>query len=369
MRVITPAVLSVMLFGSLANAQLTPDQIGQETMSDPGPNWFISKTGEGAYIFDAESGEMQGLLSLSGRYATGVRQNEARKEFYSAEMYYSRGVYGERADLVVVYDYENLSPIAEIEIPQKMAVLSLAGHLGLTGNGKFLTVFNMTPGQSVSVVDVETRQFVSEISTAGCAIMMPVSDRDFMMICGDGTLQLIGLDEQGNESNRERSEKFFDIDGDPIFDRPEETVEGWLLVSHAGLAFHVVQDGSQMSIGEPWSIVGEDDTAEKWLPGGQQLYAVHKESGLLYILMHQGDEYSHHDYGTEIWVLDIDDGHRVARIELETPASHVMVTQESNPKLVVADEEGGLHIYDALKMKLERTIEDPGPGPSLFTDL
>ena len=369
MRVITPSVLCMMLISALANAQLTPDQIGQETMSDPGPNWFISKTSQGAYIFDAESGEMQGLLSLSGRYATGVRQNEARKEFYSAEMYYSRGVHGERADLVVVYDFENLSPVAEIEIPQKMAVLSLAGHLGLTGNGKFLTVFNMTPGQSVSVVDVESRQFVSEISTAGCAIMMPVADRDFMTICGDGTLQLIGLDEQGNESRRERSDKFFDIDDDPIYDRPEETSDGWLLVSHAGLAFHVDQDGSQMSIGQPWSIVSDEDAEEKWLPGGQQLYAVHKDTGLMYILMHQGGEYSHHDSGTEIWVMDIDDGHRVARIELEIPAGHVMVTQEANPKLVVADDEGGLHIYDALKMSLERTIDDPGPGPNLITDL
>ena len=61
------------------------------------------------------------------------------------------------------------------------------------GNGRHLAVFNMTPAQSVSIVDVRSRTFAGEISTPGCAVIMPVANRDFMMICGDGTLQLIRL--------------------------------------------------------------------------------------------------------------------------------------------------------------------------------
>ncbi len=46
-----------------------------------------------------------------------------------------------------------------------------------------------------------------------------------------------------------------------------------------------------------------------------------------------------------------------------------MVTQESEPKLIVSDQEGGLHLYDALKLTLDRTIDDAGPSASLIQDL
>ena len=81
---------------------------------------------------------------------------------------------GERTDIVAVYDFENLSPIAEIEIPQKVEGQPLRRHAGLTGNGRYFLVFNMTPAQSVTVVDVENRTFVGEVSTPGCAVIMPV---------------------------------------------------------------------------------------------------------------------------------------------------------------------------------------------------
>jgi methylamine dehydrogenase heavy chain len=106
----------------------------------------------------------------------------------------------------------------------------------MLSDGRHFLVFNMTPAQSVSVVDVEERNFVGEISTPGCAMIMPVEDNDFLMICGDGTLQLIQLDEQGNETNRERSKEFFEVLEDPVFDRPVPTSGGWLLMSHSGYA-------------------------------------------------------------------------------------------------------------------------------------
>jgi methylamine dehydrogenase heavy chain len=197
--------------------------------------------------------------------------------------------------------------------------------------------------------------------------MMPVADNDFLMICGDGTVQLIQLDDSGNESDRVRSEEFFVVEEDAVFDRPVQTDSGWMLISHAGKAFDVSQDGSKLVI-SGWSIVTDEDVEEEWLPGGSQLNTVHQGLGLLYVLMHQGGEYTHHDPGTEIWVFDVNQRRRLARIELETAARNVMVTQESEPKLIVTDTEGGLHVYDALKMKLERTIEDPGPSAGLLVD-
>ncbi len=368
MRVITLIALCLVLSLPTAHAQIQPETISVATMPEPGENWFIAKTGNGAYIFDATTGEMHGLLSLAGFNTPSVEPYGPRKEFYAAESYYSRGSHGDRTDVVTVYDFDNLSAVAEIEIPKKMAILSFRGHVGLTSGGKHLAVFNMTPAQSISIVDVASRNFVTEISTPGCAIIMPVADNDFLMICGDGTLQLIQLDDNGNESDRVRSERFFDVQEDPVYDHPVETSDGWLLVSHYGKAYNVAKNGSRISVSQPWSIVTEEDTEEKWLPGGHQLKTVHKDLGLLYILMHQGEEYTHHDGGTEIWVFDVNAQRRIARIELEVAGENIMVTQEPDPKLIVVDEEAGLHVYNAVTMKLERTIEDSGPGAALLLD-
>src|SRR5690606_34152262 len=125
-----------------------------EKMSDPGANWFIAKTGNGGYIFDAISGQMQGLVSLS-RYTPAVTYSKSRREIYAAESYFSRGVRGDRTDLVSIYDFENLSPVAEIIIPNHMARLSVRNHLALMNSSRFLIVHNMNPGHSVSVVDLQ----------------------------------------------------------------------------------------------------------------------------------------------------------------------------------------------------------------------
>jgi methylamine dehydrogenase heavy chain len=116
-------------------------------------------------------------------------------------------------------------------------------------------------------------------------------------------------------------------------------------------------------------MINEEDAEEKWRAGGSQLKSVHEGTGLLYILMHQGGEYTHQDPGTEVWVFNLLAQRRIARLELEVETSNIMVTQEPEPKLIVADEEGGLHVYDALRLRLDRTIEDPGPPIGLIQDL
>ncbi len=345
-----------------ANAELAPELVGRETMGEPGKNWFVAKTRNGGYIYDADTGEMHGLLSFSGA-TSSFEIDHTRKQFYAPESYFSRAVYGERTDIVAIYDFENLSPIAEVEIPKKIAVLPFRRHVGMLKDGRHFLVFNMSPAQSVTVVDVESREFVGEISTPGCAIIMPVEERDFLMICGDGTLQLIQLAEDGTEANRERSKKFFDVLDDPFFDRPAPTADGWLLLSRTGLAREVTVDGSRVRLGDEWSIVSDEDKEAGWVPGGGEFVSVHKATGLTYVLMHQAEEeFTHHDPGTEIWVIHAGEQRRLERIELEVPAHALYVTQTDEPKLLVTDEEGGLHVYDAISLSLDQTIDDPGPG-------
>ena len=368
MRVITVLALCLTLVTPFANAQIAPAQSTVATMNDPSENWFISTTRQGAYIYDGVSGEMQGLLSLSS-HTPAIQPNRARKEFYAAESYYSRGVRGDRTDLLAIYDFENLSPIAEVEIPKKITILPLRTYIQLMGDGRHVGIFNMTPAASVTIVDVVDRSLVGEISTPGCALIMAVGNNDFLMICGDGTMQLIQLDDDGNESNRVRSDEFFSVEDDPVFDRPVPFNGGWLLVSHLGQVYHVTVDGEDINITDPWSMLGDEDREESWRPGGGQFKSVHDGTGLMYILVHQGEMYTHQDPGTEVWVFNLLTQRRIARMELKAESSNIMVTQESDPKLIISDEEGGLHVYDALKLKLDRTIEDPGPPAGLLQDL
>jgi hypothetical protein len=43
-----------------------------------------------------------------------------------------------------------------------------------------------------------------------------------------------------------------------------------------------------------------------------------------------------------------------------------MVTQETEPKLIVADDDGATHVYNALTFGFERTIVTP--GAAMFED-
>ena len=367
MRVITFTSVCLMLALSVANAQIRPQTMQpSEKMAEPGENWIMVVTRDAGYIFDASSGEMQGLITISG-HTPAVQPHPVRREFYAAASYYTRGSYGERTDVLTIHDFENLSPVAEVKIPNKITSLNFRAYIGLLSDGKHVAVSNMTPAQSVTIVDVENRNFVGEISTPGCALILPVGNNDFMTMCGDGTLMLLEVDGNGNESNRTRSGKFFDVQDDPIYDRPVETAGGWLLISNAGKAFDVSTSGSQMNISDAWEIVTAEDAEDGWWPGGNQVYSVHKDLGLLYIAMHQGEQYTHYEPGTEVWVFSLAARRRIATIEFETPVRGVMVTQEAEPLLIVADKEGETHVYDALTFTYERTIE--GPGAELFEDL
>ena len=177
-------------------------------------------------------------------------------------------------------------------------------------------------------------------------------------------MQLSQLDISGFEENRARSEVFFNVQEDAVFDRAARTADGWLLITHAGVVFEVGAEGDQIIIGESWSIVGEDESG--WRPGGYEFYDVHRGNGLLYVAMHEGPVDTHHEPGEEIWVIDLASQRRVHRLALEEPADHLAVTQESSPKLLVGTANGGTEIFNALTFRHERTVD--APGASMFED-
>jgi methylamine dehydrogenase heavy chain len=355
------AWLVLLSAGPYVHADIAPETVGVETLGTPQPTWFFAKGIDGtANLFDAATGEMLGLLSLTP-WTPAVLPNPRRGEIYAAETYYSRGVRGDRSDVLTVYAGDSLAPVHEIELPAKIAaVLPFRHYIALLDDDRHLAVFNMTPAQSVSIVDIETRRFVGEISTPGCALMLPSPDRAFLMLCGDGTLQLLRLDRSGQESARLRSAPFFDVETDPVFDRPVAVPQGWLLASYEGNVFEVTVRGNDIVVGEPWSLLDDADRDAGWRIGGAQLMAHHAGLDLMVVLAHVGEVDTHEEPGTEAWVIDRQAQRRIARITLEGPTTALHVTPTAQPLLVAAQQSGTLDVYDLRSTRLVRSIQGPG---------
>jgi methylamine dehydrogenase heavy chain len=385
MHVATRLLVLAAFAGPVYGAPLAPETVGRTALPEPQPSWFTMLGRDSSYIFDAADGEMKGLISHSG-FSPAIVSLPSRQEAYVVESYYSRGVTGTRSDVLTVVDLTDLSTKTEIEIPAKAGALSFRHHIGLLGDERHVVVFNMTPAQSVSIVDVVERRFVGEIAIPGCAIIMPTGPRGFLTICGDGTLQLIRLDERGAEAARVRTKPFFVVEEDPVFDRVVQTSNGWLLVSHEGLVREATVEGDRIAVGEAWSMLSDEDrpiadgkggkskssgsaAEEIWRPGGSQPFTMHRGSSLLYALMHKGKVDTQDKNGTEIWVFDTERRRRVARLELPVEASNILSSQEPAPRLYVYDKDSKLHIYDGHRLRLQRTIEKPGVNARLLQTL
>ena len=344
---------------AVAEEAFEPELGGTATMATPGERWFITMGFMGGgNIFDADSGEMHGKVIVSD-YTSAVWYDRDRGRIYVPASYYSRGAYGDRTDILVVNDIENLAPVAEIDVPDKLAAVFHRAVINPIGDN-FLGLFNMTPAQSVSIVDIERERFVEEISTGGCGFVYPVSGNRFMQLCGDGTVQVISLRDNGREQDRIRSDKFFDIEEDPVFDLALQSRDGWLLISFEGQVFEVTVDDG-INVSEPWSLLSEADVEEGWRVGGSQPFALNAETGLLFTLMHQGGPDTHEDEGTEVWAFDADTRRRGYRITLEEPSSVVEVSRDADPLLYISSGfPGVVHVHKASTGRRLHTIPETG---------
>lgn len=374
MRIVhLPALLLMGFAGASWGDTAWVETAGRTTLPEPQPSWLSLMGSDAAYLFDGADGEMKGLISHTW-YSTGLVTLLSRKEAYLVDSYYSRGVRGERSDVLTIVDMTDLTTKAEIALPPRTATLRIRGHIGLLGDERHVVVFNMTPAQSVSVVDVVERKFIGEISTPGCAIIMPSGPRAFLMLCGDGTLQLIELDADGREASRARSKPFFEADRDPVFDQVLYTGSGWLLVTYDGLVREAGVEDGRIRVGEAWSMLNAQDreegnAKEQWRPGGWQPFSLHRGTSLLYALMHKGKVDTPEANGTELWVFDVNRRKRVGRLMLPVEASNVLASQESSPRLYLYDKDNKLQIYDGRFLKLQRTVEKPGAGGPLIQTL
>ncbi len=401
----TRLVLASLLAASAALADVAAEETGgvATTPAEWSAHtvWVGDQVLRRSALFDADSGEMLGSL-YGGQDLAPLAPvtSRARREVYVASTFYARRTRGERTDAVTIYDASTLAPAAEVVIPPKKADNGNGVALSaLLDDGHFLVVFNQTPASSVSVIDLEQRRLAAEIETAGCALVYPAGPRRFGMLCVDGSALAISLDESGAEASRAASEKFFDAPVDPVTEKGVRlgTAGGrWLFASFDGMAHEVDFSGDPPAAKPAWSLFTDAERAAKWRIGGGQHLAFHAPTLRLYSLVHQGEDGSHKDAGSEIWVYDLATRARAQTIEvpnlmaaylrgmLKLPAggfidwlmqavlpnsgaNHVLVTPDEEPLLLVAQRDAAVvAVLDARSGEKLREIPETGIAMGLL---
>jgi methylamine dehydrogenase heavy chain len=373
-KVLAAAVFATLWTSGSGAAPLQAEQKFVEQLGPLMPHWisvydenFAGYLDGKVYLFDADNGAMLGMLS-TGAFGNAVEFAPDFSAIYVPEIYYSRGTRGERTDIVAIYDTTHLENIGEVIIPPKRATgMPHRAYQGISDDGRFVYVANMTPATSVSVVDVTARRFVGEIEIAGCNLVYPTGNRSFATLCGDGTLGLIELDEQGNVKSKTHSAKFFDPDKDPLTEKASRYGDTWLFFSFDGYVHPVKFGGSKVEIGKRWSLFTDRERAQTWKVGGQQFNAVHQGLGRLYVIVHQGGPYGHKEGGKDVWVYDLATKKGVGQFPLSNVASNLAVTKDTAPLLIAAEPaRPAVDVYDALTGALLRTIDGPPSVPSFI---
>jgi len=322
------------------------------------------------------------------------------REFYVPETHYSRGSRGEHTDIITFYDVETLSPITEVIIPPKRAQNSMPiGNAALSDDEQFIAVFNMTPAQSISIVDVKKRRFVQEIDTPGCSLVYGAGKHRFMMLCGDGSLMFVSLNANGTLKDKKLSARVFDPQVDPITEKAARLGNVWHFVSFEGFVYAIdstVEDVNTISMHSiaPWSLLSNKEREEKWRIGGRQFIAIHESTQRLYVLMHQGEIDTHKEGGTDLWVYDLASRNKIAETGLWSPGftfsgvptefgaewiwpfnqlynwlsvisfvepharpDSIVVTQQAQPTLLLTGQFTGMvAVYDALTLKFSHRV-------------
>ena len=125
-----------------------------------------------------------------------------------------------------------------------------------------------------------------------------------------------------------------------------------------------------MSQGTPkflpeWALFGDDE--KQWRAGGFQYATINPLANELYILVHEGGEWTHKNPGEDVWVYDLASGKKSRTLKLSHPALSIEVSQDAEPVLFTAyAEHPGVHVYDARSGKHLREIGEIGFSPILL---
>ena len=355
---LTAAVFCLAAGAALAAAPPLPaEHLTVEKLPPKSPHWvyvfdaaFDNEIDQRVHLFDGDSYRRLGQIDAG--FTPGFNLSPDGTKSVVATTYYARGSRGTRTDVVEFTDNRTLSVSGEIVLPPKRAQTSPSLFLvAYSSDAHFLYVSYVTPEASFGVLDPLHRTVLSEIDTAGCMLVIPSGPNRVSSICESGRLLTVTLDAQGREASRTMSAAFFDSDKDPVFVQGVRTPEGYAFLSFLGEVHAIDFRGAQPVFLPPWSLMS---VAEKghWRPGAEQVWALHRGLGRLYVPMHQGGEGTHKDGGTEIWVFDIASHRRLARWPVQAQGLSrvvaVEVSQDAAPILFATTERADLAVFDAL---------------------
>ncbi|MGF6165335.1 amicyanin-dependent methylamine dehydrogenase large subunit [Pseudomonas sp. 2725] len=352
--------LSLLVLGlNSAHADLPAGTIGQTVLAFPPEAHrafvidveFDSFVAGRVTVVDPDQKRILGMVPTG--FAAPSTLSHDKKTIYSADIWYSRGTRGTRTDVLTAWDSSTLSPAWEVLIPNKRAE-SLTQRYALkpSGDDKFVYVYNFTPSTSVTVVDTQTKAVATEIAIPGCVLNYPVGNRRFASLCGDGSLQVVTLNDQGQETARSRT-PFFDPNAEKLVERAVNVGDTYYFTTTTGTVRPVDFAGDAPKVLPSWSLVSDEDKKAGWAPGGWQMMAVAPKLDRLYVLMHDAHEpMKWEDPSPLIWAFDLKTHKKVATLEASVPVWSMQATGDDKPLLLGTDVEGGLQIFDLKTNKL-----------------
>lgn len=259
--------------------------------------------------------QYKGMMTAS--FIAAYQRSRVRGEHYVVETFTSRGTRGgERTDVVTIYDNAGLKVQGEIIIPSKrMTGMPKPIATGMSADERLLMVYNFTPAQSVSIVDLVTRTFIAEVPTPGCGFVVPAGQRSFFSICSNGSLRTTHLDQTGKPASSEQSDKLFDADVDPVFEAFALSDGVAYFPTFQGRVLPVNVAGESPVPGESWWLT--DASERSWRPAGVRPVITDTNGAGYFLMQPDGAEGTHKNGGSEVWVFDLKNHKRTARIVLK----------------------------------------------------
>ncbi len=259
--------------------------------------------------------QYKGMLTAS--FMAAYQRSHSRREHYVIETFTARGTRGgERTDVVTIYDNAGLKVQDEIVIPAKrLNGMPKPIATGLSADERLLMVYNFTPAQSVSIVDLEARTFVDEVPTPGCGFVVPIGERSFFSLCSNGSLRTTHLDHTGKPVSSEQTDKLFDADVDPVFEAYGASRGVAYFPTFQGRVLPVDIAGESPVQGEPWWLT--EASERSWRPAGIRPVITDADGVGYFLMQPDGAEGTHKDGGPEVWVFDLKKHQRMARLVLK----------------------------------------------------
>lgn len=298
-----------------------------------------------AMVYDLDKQKFLGQVTTG--FIAPASLSPDGKTLYTADAYFARGVRGERTDVITAWNMETLEVRFEVEIPPKrMVMLPERWGMSLSNDGRFAYVYNFTPASSISVVDLQEQKFVGEIPIAGCFLAYPTGDRTFAVLCGDGTLQDITIDDSGQAVERSRK-RFFDPNKVEMYTRAARAGDMYYFLTVDGQIQPIDVSGDGIKVGERWSLFTDAQREAGWGVGGWQLMAIAPALDRLFVLVQpEWKRWKWEFPSTTVWAYDLNTHEKVAEYTAPAPIISLHATKDDDPLLVGGTVTGTLEVFD-----------------------